>query len=276
MPVRLRTYRVFALAAVISIPLAAHAEPRRTVAKDQRSTPRAAPQATPQSTSDQREAAKILNGRSAELYRQGRYPEAAELLREAYRLTPAPVIQYNLGRTCERMDDYTCAVAAYESYLASDSPPDRAAVEALLASCRDRLTAEAAAAPQPAPPPPPPPAPPDRDLAPLPPPTRSVLPPIAVASGLVGVGVGVVLVIAAQSVHARANSPGMPQIGAVNDQARAERLMSIGNAVWIGGGVIAAAGAVWWIIDRRSGRPSNQPSTALVVGTRTIGISVSF
>src|SRR5258706_15780044 len=74
-----------------------------------------------------------LNRRSAELYRQGRYADAIALLREAYRRKPEPVIQYNLARACEMLEDYACAITAYESYLSGAHPPDRAAIEARVA-----------------------------------------------------------------------------------------------------------------------------------------------
>jgi tetratricopeptide (TPR) repeat protein len=201
-----------------------------------------------------------LNRRSAELFRQGRYSEAAALLREAYRLKPDPVLQYNLARACDLMADYACAVAAYESYLTKAQPTDRPAVEARLASSRARLAEAPADA-----------ATPDSRGR-----SHSVLPPIVTAIGVVGLGVGVGLVQVARARHDDAVTD-PSQRGAAETQASAESLMRTANVTLVAGGVVAAAGLVWWIIDATSGRPASQrPGAELHIGAGAVAVSVRF
>ncbi|HKA88220.1 MAG TPA: hypothetical protein VKE22_11155 [Haliangiales bacterium] len=206
------------------------------------------------------ERALELNRRSAELYRQGNYAEAAALLREAYRLRPEPVLQYNLARACEMMADYACAVGAYESYLAS-RPADRAAVEAKLAAARAQLAAR--------PPTPPPAETPARG--------RSLLPPIVTAAGAVGLGVGITLVLIARGRHDDAVAD-PTQRGAMDKQQSAESLMTGANVVLVASGVVAAAGAVWWIVDAVAKRPepAPPPAASLQVGPGWIGVAGRF
>lgn len=203
-----------------------------------------------------------LNRRSAELYRQGRYAEAIALLREAYRRKPEPVIQYNLARACEMMEDYACAITAYEAYVSAGHPPDRAAIEARIARCRTQLAAQRA---RPRTPPPPPPAP----------PPRSILPPIVGAVGVVGVGVGLALASAARARHDEAVLD-PTQTGAQQKQERAESLMRSANLTLIAGGVVAAAGLTWWIVDIALHREPRRSTTALQVGPGSVAVSVAF
>jgi tetratricopeptide (TPR) repeat protein len=219
-------------------------------------------------------SALALNRRSHELYRQGRYAEAATLLREAYREKPEPVLQYNLARACEHMADYACAIEAYESYLANAHPEDRASVEAQLATCRARLAAAAAVAAELAAPPPPPPlarAEPGRT-------SHSVLPPIIGVVGTAGVCVGLGLVSAARASHADAvHDP--TQSGAAAKQDRAESLMRAGDLALIGGAAVATTAIVWWFMDARSGRAaaSNRtPALAIHVGAGSFALSRTF
>jgi tetratricopeptide (TPR) repeat protein len=207
-----------------------------------------------------------LNRRSKKLYQDGRYAEAAVLLREAYRLKPEPVIQYNLARSCEKLADYACAVAAYESYLASH-PADRADVELQLASCRAQLAAAAT---------PVPPAPVSVRAEP-PRPSRSVVPPIVGAVGLVGVGVGLVMESVARSWSDEATNA-MSQQAAVEKRAAAESLANTGTVTLVAAGAVTAAGVIWWIIDTRSSRAATPKSstTSLQIGARSVAIRVAF
>ncbi|MGH9886239.1 MAG: hypothetical protein ACREBE_11965, partial [bacterium] len=193
------------------------------------------------------------NRRSKELYREGHYAEAAQLLREAYRLKQEPVLQYNLARTCEKMADYACAIAAYESYLAGAAPADRAAIEARLAICRDRVASGAPPA-QPPPDLPPVPRPAERLRAPALPPSersRSTVPLIAGVVGVVGLGAGIGLVSAAYRSHHDAAGD-VTQRGRAEKQGRAESLMLAGHVSLIAGGATAAGAILWWILDARS------------------------
>jgi tetratricopeptide (TPR) repeat protein len=220
-----------------------------------------------------------LNDRSRKLYDQGRYAEAAELLRKAYRLKAVPILQYNLARACEGLRDDDCALAAYESYLPHAPYNERPKIEARLMHYRKRIAnqrapvtpvLEAAPAPEAAPPVPQPP-PPASDARE---PSHSVLPPIATATGVVGFGVG--LYLAAKALEQNDDSRrAMTLIDARSKRDRAESLVVAGNAAMIGGGVVAVAGAVWWILDRRA---SHRPPLAaqLHIGPGTVAIRAAF
>lgn len=224
--------------------------------------------------SDEAEAV-ALHRRSAELYREGRYADAAVLLREAYRKTPDPVIQYNLGRACERMADYACASAAYETYLATGNPPDRAAVETLLTNSRAQLAAQRRRAelmPESAAE--------DRRDDPRagrgPPGWRRVAPPVTTGIGVAGIGVGLVLAAVARSRHGDALAE-PSQIGAHDRQRSAQAMMDVANVALIAGAVIAAGGGAWWFLEARAGRArSAGRAAALHIGPRSVGFSVAF
>ncbi len=84
-----------------------------------------------------------------QLYKQGRYPEAAAKFAEAEALRPHPVITYNLGRCFERMGELAKALAAYEDYLRnSPDAADHAAVSRLVGELERRM---AKGQPEPAP-----------------------------------------------------------------------------------------------------------------------------
>jgi tetratricopeptide (TPR) repeat protein len=203
------------------------------------------------------ERAVELNRRSAELFRQGRFADAAVLLREAYRRRPDAVLQYNLGRACEEMGDLACAVAAYETYLANGRPTDRAAVEARLERCRTRRAAEAqAAAARRAP---------------------SLVPKVVAGAGAAGLGLGIGLALVAQGRHRDAAAEPV-QRTAADRQASAESLMTAANVALVAGGVIAAAGVVWWIVDARRSRSESAPPprAALRVGPGAVELAVRF
>jgi hypothetical protein len=92
---------------------------------------------------------------SEDAYARGDLAEAARLLREAYALEPTPVLLYNLGRVCERLDDDVCALDAYRAYLdVVEDASDRADVEARIAALTPPPPT-AVAVTTPAPPPPP-------------------------------------------------------------------------------------------------------------------------
>lgn len=219
-----------------------------------------------------RASALTLNHRARELYQQGHYAEAAGLLREAYRLRPEPVLLYNLARACEKLADYDCAITAYESYLASH-PADGAAVATQLANCRAQRTAAALPLPVSGLPPPEPPAPQLPSPAPRDP-QRSLAPPIVSAVGVVGLGVGLGLVIAARARNdAAAQDP--TQRGAEHEQERADALLRAGNLTLLGGGAVAISGALWWLIDVRSHRPATASAAATASTIRISGNSVA-
>src|SRR5262245_15595756 len=83
--------------------------------------------------------AHVLFARSREAYRAGRFADAAALHREAYRLKPDPVLLYNLGRACEKLEDSRCAVDAYTKYLESATDvPDRESIKVRLSELQSK------------------------------------------------------------------------------------------------------------------------------------------
>ena len=207
-----------------------------------------------------------LNRRSRELYRQGHYAEAAALLREAYRRKPEPVIQYNLARACEMMDDYACVVAAYESYLPNARPEERTAIDARLALYRARLAARTAAPAGPGPP---------AGSRP----SHTILAPMVTVTGVVGFGVGLALASVAHSRHDDAvDDPTLT--GGAQKQDSAVSLMRTANIALIAGGTVAVAGAIWWIINAASDRSASPEPPAgvarLHIGAGSVAVSVRF
>ncbi len=74
---------------------------------------------------------------SAEAYRGGRFKEAIDLLKEAYRLAPDAILVYNLARAYEGLGDRPNAVESYTAYLrAAPDARDRASVEQRIAALR--------------------------------------------------------------------------------------------------------------------------------------------
>jgi tetratricopeptide (TPR) repeat protein len=89
-----------------------------------------------------RAAARRQFERGSSLYREGRYPEAAEAFEAAYQSVPNPVVLYNLGQCYERMGQLERAVGAYQGYLREvPGAEDRGAVQATVASLEERLAA---------------------------------------------------------------------------------------------------------------------------------------
>jgi tetratricopeptide (TPR) repeat protein len=257
------------------------------------------------------ESAIELNHRSAELYRNGHYSEAAALLREAYRIQPEPILLWNLARACEMLSDYACAVAAYESYLPNAGPGDRISVEQRLATCRAALAAAAAVLPAPSPAVPPPAAPPpaapppaapdpaaeprhDPDDEPAisvsPPPAlrappaprrrlRTILPLAVGGIGTAGIGIGVALASVARSRHDEAVLD-PSQRSASRKQELAESMMHRANVALVAGGTLATAGLVWWLLDARSERAATRSPGAsrlrLHIGLGSVALGGAF
>src|SRR5678815_3855263 len=91
---------------------------------------RAAAQPKGAAKNDPKAEALELFNQSADLYRQGKFDEAAKLLEKAYAIHPEPVLLYNLGRAYEGLGENQKAVDAYTRYL-KDAPDakDRGALE---------------------------------------------------------------------------------------------------------------------------------------------------
>src|SRR5262249_43510136 len=71
------------------------------------------------------DAVELFNRAEAE-FKAEEFAKAAEHLREAYALTPKPILLYNLGLACAALGDAPCALDAFKRYLPA-APPDQTA-----------------------------------------------------------------------------------------------------------------------------------------------------
>ncbi|HEY4117052.1 MAG TPA: hypothetical protein VGM56_04330 [Byssovorax sp.] len=191
---------------------------------------------------------------SAARYRDGRFAEAAALLREAYAREPEPLLLFNLGRACEGMGDAPCAIDAYTRYLAAKAPADRGAIESRVATLKrqveekellEQRAAEAAARATP---------------SPATPARASVAPWIVAGVGGVGLAVALGLGIAASEEHQSALDDPV-QKTKLASQADAKSLATATNAVLVAGGLVAAAGVTWGVIDLLTRRGATSAPT---------------
>jgi tetratricopeptide (TPR) repeat protein len=197
---------------------------------------------------------------SAERYREGRFREAADLLREAYAREPEPLLLFNLGRACEGMGDAPCAIDAYTRFLAAKAPSDRGAIESRIATLKrqleekQRLEERAAHATVIAVSP----APPARPRPPSP------LPWIVAGAGVVGLGVGAGLGATALHEHQQAVADPV-QKTKLETQASAKSLASATNAVLIASALVTAGGVTWGAIDLLTRSKPQAPASGRAV-----------
>lgn len=187
-------------------------------------------------------------------YREGRFEECVELLREARRLKRAPVLLYDLARAYEALGDLEEAARAYEGYLAEEPrATDRKGIEARIVRLRERARPQRPGEPtttlepdpdaeKPLAPPPPPDAPRTERL-----PGRVVVSASAVGLGVVGLGAGVFFGARATSrasdaeaepVHAQATA----RLADARDDA------SRANVALVAGGALVGLGVLAWVL----------------------------
>lgn len=217
--------------ALLAYPADAHAQPRS-------SSPSSASSAT-----SARQRALALFERSAVAYREGRFQDAVDLLKEARTIKAEPVLLYDLGRAYEALGSLDQAADSYAAYLAEDPrAADRRALEIRIETLRSQAgqleKSRAMPPPEakpmaPEPPPPPPPAP-----------SPTVLPWILGGVGIAGLGTGVVLALAADGKHRSAERE-PTQTGARDEQRSAESLATGATIAFIAGAILTAAGASW-------------------------------
>src|SRR5437016_7931724 len=86
---------------------------------------------------DELARAHFLSGQS--YFDEGRFTDALNEFREAYRISRVPGFQYNLGVCEEKLGHVDTAIAAFERYLReAPGAPDRANVEGRLRPLRGR------------------------------------------------------------------------------------------------------------------------------------------
>ena len=79
------------------------------------------------------------NGRA--FYDKNEYEKALDEFTAARRVRPHPALDYNIARCLDRLEHYKEAVAAYESYAASN-PPDVVEIRTRIEQLKERLKAE--------------------------------------------------------------------------------------------------------------------------------------
>ncbi|MBX3271593.1 MAG: PEGA domain-containing protein [Sandaracinaceae bacterium] len=127
-----------ALAAALALPAFASAQ------EAAEPSPESAP--SPENVDATRQAREhFLAG--IEQFRNHQYRQAIQSFELARRLVPSADLQYNIGRAHEELSEYDQAIERYQAYLRDRvDPPDRAQLEAHIASLRERASAERARA----------------------------------------------------------------------------------------------------------------------------------
>jgi len=202
--------------------------------------------AAAQDISDEERRARQLAHEGELAYGDGRFDEAAVLIRRAYEVFREPVLLHNLGRALESAGDERGAVDAYERYL--DEVPDaedRALIEGRLRQLREDVAEDERL----------------RSSASSGAPTGSEASAEAVDDGgsvvigpLVLGGVGLLVVTAGVvsgvlALGKEADADAEP----VHQRARrllddAETLAAVTNALLIGGAVVVAVATTWLVI----------------------------
>jgi tetratricopeptide (TPR) repeat protein len=251
---------VFLLCTFASVSAAGQAAPPASP----RGTGQAAVAKEAVSDADKTRAAALFN-KSVDAYRQGDFKRAIELLDQAYVLDPQPVLVYNRARAAEGLGNIDTAISGYEKFLSEEpKAPDRGAIEQRVATLKRQrderaaleherdarreqpppLTTTTPAQPSPAPPPPPAESAEQR-------PSRSPLPYVVAGVGAAGLVTGALFGILALSKKDDAVAEPV-QRESIDLKGTADGLATVSTASFIVGGVLVAAGAVWWLVDRRA------------------------
>jgi tetratricopeptide (TPR) repeat protein len=181
--------------------------------------------------------------RAQELYKEGEFAAAVALLEELREVRKEPVLLYNLARAHEGLGDVEAALEAYEAYLAeAPNVEGRGGIEKRIETLRAQLKKlETTPSPDPAPVVERPPAP-EEDAV-------SLAAPIVIASvGLAGVAVGGVLGAVSQRRRDDAEVA-LTQTGAQELHDQAGTFATSANVMFAVGGVVAAAGVTWLIVE---------------------------
>lgn len=216
------------------------------------------------------EQARALYDLSATAYEAGRFQEAVDLLRHAYELAPKPVLLFNLARAYEGIGDSANAIDAYEAYLkAEPKAADRGSIEQRLATLRKELADRAALQQQ-------------RDEA-----MRraeeerrraieekkkadaaearsktSAVPWVLLGTGAGGVVTGIVLGVISRS-HYQSAVDEPYRAPAAASYASAKTYATAANVGLVVGGVVAAGGLTWGLVQWHGTRSSSSSSSRL-------------
>lgn len=224
-------------------------------------------QAQPKAKKDPKAEAVELFEQSADLYRQGKFDEAAALLERAYSLHAEPVLLYNLGRAYEGLGENQKAIDAYTRYLEKNpEAKDRGALERRIVTLKAQL--EKANQPtEPKPKTEPTPGPVDPGPAPTTSKGPGVLPWVVAGVGAAAVGAGFFVGLQAKSKRDDAqDNPVSKDAQAEYDSAKS--MATTANVLLIAGTVVAAGGVSWALLSRKKSEP---PAAATLHLTLTPG-----
>jgi tetratricopeptide (TPR) repeat protein len=208
----------------------------------------------PEASAHDRALQLFSDGKKA--YKQGDFQTAIKDLEAAYELEPAPVLLYNLARAYEGIGELEKAVSAYERFLeAQPNAEDRGAIEARVATLKRQIEIQAQKqAPAPAPE-----ASPQVVVLPRSP---SVVPIVILAAGGAGLIAGGIFGGLALGENSTQNAPTTSQQDGQSAHDRASTFAVASDIGFIAGGVLAAAGVVWLILDRTHAKAQVQSGAA--------------
>jgi tetratricopeptide (TPR) repeat protein len=194
------------------------------------------------------ERAVMLFEESEAAYNEGRFNEAAAMLRRAYSLHADPLLLFNLARALEGDGDLDGAIESYQRYI-EEAPDasDRDAIEARLRTLRaerDRAARDRPPTDEPTEPQDPEHLSAGRGISPL--------PWVVAAGGIVVVGLGGIFGAVSQSKASEAaDEPVQTTAQSIHDQA--STFATLANLFIVVGAVITVGGAVWGVIDLLGG-----------------------
>ncbi|MEZ4338422.1 MAG: tetratricopeptide repeat protein [Sandaracinaceae bacterium] len=217
-------------------------------------------------TADQQALQLYEQGSAA--YTEGRYEDAVRMFSDAYRLSPRPLLLYNLANAYERIGRYPEAVQMLEGYLPHAQLNERATIQSRIQNLQARIAAGEGTTER----------------------SRGgggngalLGAGIGVAAGGVAlVAAGIVFGVLALDARSGVQGDGAPcredadgrlfcTAGAESRIADAELFALLADIGMIGGGVVAAAGLVLVILGVTSGSPSSSPSAATLVPDVRVG-----
>lgn len=239
---------------------------------------------------------------AAELrYQEGRYADAIELLNEAWQIHQAPPILYNLGRAHEELGAREAAIDAYRRYLSAEPrSPVRPELEERISALeraiaregrdREREAAEGEAAERAAaegggrggataeveptgettetietatetetiai----------DGDVA-----APSIWPKVLLGAGIAALATGVAFGLMSDGAEETART-GRVHLEARDAYRTAQTYSTIANVAFVAGGVLAATGLVWLLLDD----PGDEPSVSVAIGPSSLAVRGSF
>src|SRR5215475_9329237 len=225
------------------------------------------------------EAAKKHYQSGAQSYEAGAYDDAIKEFHEAYRLSKAPALLYNLSQAYEKKGDYAGARDYLKRYIDSGN-----AEESEMPQLQEKLRAyeqqirakPAEPKPKPVPPPQPRPSPPPPEAVTPPPPEPAAGGPpfkvwkwVAGGAGVASVVLATVFAIDAKSQQNKiedAQGRGMPYTQELQDAySRGQRDNTLSVVFGVAGGALLATSVVMFVIDSgKSGGSGERAGTSIL------------